>query len=485
MNDPDQIQTLDTDLLRRLVSGVRRRLWLVAGVTVTGAGVSLAIASTLPPVFESSAKVLVESQQIPNELARSTVTASAAERLTIIEQRLMTRENLLDIARRVDLFDEDSELSPTDRVEHLREKTQIESISFNANPRYRGPSLVSAFTISYRASDPQTAARVANEFVTMVIAQNITARSERASETHAFFRSEVERLAADLRVAEAEIAAFKSSNRNLLPGTQKLRLAELARLRHRMERRERLIARLESGTADDLAGTGDVEVQPAALVPLDASDGTSQLALLRSQQEVLKQKIVSLRAATDQATVVEMDLGALQRRLDYLQDEYRGAVRKQAEAATGEKLEFSRRAERFEVIEQAAVPESTIEPRRMAISMAGVAGSLGLALVWAFILELKSRAVRTARDMERLLAARPIAVIPYIPARADRVNRLSRRISGLIVIAVVAVSVAVFAPIDRLSFLPTDAARQVAQQVAERLAGLPSLSEFTPWGGHE
>ncbi|MGD1926143.1 MAG: hypothetical protein ACFB03_18460, partial [Paracoccaceae bacterium] len=126
-----------------------------------------------------------------------------------------------------------------------------------------------------------------------------------------------------------------------------------------------------------------------------------------------------------------------------------------------------------------------VEPRRMAISMAGGAGSLGLALVWAFILELKSRAVRTARDMERLLASRPIAVIPHIPARADRRNRSSRWVTGLIVIAVVAVSVAVFAPIERLGFLPTDSARQVAQQVAERLDRLPSLSEITPWGGHE
>jgi len=58
----------------------------------------------LPPVYEASAKILVESQLIPIDLAQPTVTANALERVQAIEQRLMTRDNLLDIVRKFDLF---------------------------------------------------------------------------------------------------------------------------------------------------------------------------------------------------------------------------------------------------------------------------------------------------------------------------------------------------------------------------------------------
>ena len=62
---------------------------------------AVGMAYKLPPVYLSTALILVESQQIPSELARSTVTTSAADRLELIEQRLMTRENLLEIIERL------------------------------------------------------------------------------------------------------------------------------------------------------------------------------------------------------------------------------------------------------------------------------------------------------------------------------------------------------------------------------------------------
>ncbi|MEM9060615.1 MAG: Wzz/FepE/Etk N-terminal domain-containing protein [Pseudomonadota bacterium] len=472
MIEDDPIRTIETDLPLRILPGLRQRIWLIAAITLVGALISLSVARLLPPVYESSARILVESQQIPDALARSTITASAAERLTVIEQRLMTRENLLDIARRLDLFSGQPDLTPTEKVEHLRDMTEIESISFNANPRYRGPSHVSAFTISHLADDPRAAARVANEFVTMVIAQNITARSERASETHEFFRAEVARIAADLRSAEADIAAFKSQNRGFLPGTMRLRLAELSGLRRRLDRRARLIERLEGNVSAQSDVQAELSVHDVALQPSGAQDKAAQLPALRSQQEVLRKKIRAVQVAIDQTTAVEMDLGALQRRLDHLQDEHRAAVRKQAEAATGEKLELSRRAERFEVIEQASVPEQSVEPRRTVIAAAGVAGSLGLGIFLAILLELTSRTVRTARDMERLLAARPIAMIPHIPARGDG-GRRDRWIGALLVLLGAGIiSMLAFMPLDRLGLPESDLFSDRVSQLEALLRGL-------------
>ena len=48
--------------------------------------------------------ILVETPQIPEELAASTVRTPAFEQLQIVQQRLLTRGHMLDIARRLDVL---------------------------------------------------------------------------------------------------------------------------------------------------------------------------------------------------------------------------------------------------------------------------------------------------------------------------------------------------------------------------------------------
>src|SRR5450759_4402551 len=55
--------------------------------------IGFAIAMLWPPTFLSEGKILVVSQQIPIDLVRPTVTATASERLMTLEQRVLTRDN--------------------------------------------------------------------------------------------------------------------------------------------------------------------------------------------------------------------------------------------------------------------------------------------------------------------------------------------------------------------------------------------------------
>src|SRR5260370_8073480 len=57
--------------------------------------VGLAVAVLLPATYLSEGKILVQSQQIPTELVRPTVTSAAQERIQFINPRTMTRQNLL------------------------------------------------------------------------------------------------------------------------------------------------------------------------------------------------------------------------------------------------------------------------------------------------------------------------------------------------------------------------------------------------------
>ena len=107
-----------------------RRLPYFLIFTVAGAAVGVALALTLPPTYEAQARLVVESEQIPDELAASTVRTEASEQLQIIEQRILTRDKLLEMANRLNIYadrrtEAGAPLRPDQIVEDLRERIRI------------------------------------------------------------------------------------------------------------------------------------------------------------------------------------------------------------------------------------------------------------------------------------------------------------------------------------------------------------------------
>src|SRR4051812_25492700 len=62
--------------------------------------IGTAVTFLWPATYFSEGKILVQSQQIPTELVKPTVTSAAQERIQVIEQRTMTRDNLLAIVEK-------------------------------------------------------------------------------------------------------------------------------------------------------------------------------------------------------------------------------------------------------------------------------------------------------------------------------------------------------------------------------------------------
>ena len=189
----------------------RRFLYLLLPLIVivsAGAGVAL----VWPPTYLSEGKILVQSQLIPTELVRPTVTSAAQERIQVIEQRLMTRDNLIAIVDKFQLFQAQRNLmSPTQLVDLMKAKTSItiinQTLSFSR--RTENPTIV--FTVGYEDSNPNLAAGVANELVTRILNEDIRDRTSRASDTTKFLGREVERLQAESAALESKIAQAKET----------------------------------------------------------------------------------------------------------------------------------------------------------------------------------------------------------------------------------------------------------------------------------
>lgn len=305
-------QNLD---IGKYIDGIRRRLWIVALVFIPGALLATGIAYILPPVYESTARILVESPKIPTALAQSTVTVSASESLQLIEQRILARENVLDVIDRLNLFVDRPELTPTDKVDLVRAGTQIDIIAFGGvggqRPSRNQPVSVSSFTITYRASNRDMTARVANELVTRVLELNLQSRSQQAQQTLDFFSTEVERLAGDLIALESEMASYKKENEAALPTTLQSRQAALQGLISQLfsikQQRDQLKQQLE-GTRNTLQ---TLQSLPTPTQNLTREE--QQLAALKAQlaqdESLLTDKHPTIRQLRSQIAAMEKVVG--------------------------------------------------------------------------------------------------------------------------------------------------------------------------------
>ena len=70
------------------------------------------------PIYRAEGKILVESPEIPPELVHPTITEVANERVQVIQQRIMARDNLMAVVNKFDLFTRERQwMSSTELLE--------------------------------------------------------------------------------------------------------------------------------------------------------------------------------------------------------------------------------------------------------------------------------------------------------------------------------------------------------------------------------
>lgn len=488
-----------------------RRFWIIAIVLVAGLPLVLLYAYLKLPLYMAEAKILVENQRIPDELARSTVTMDAGQRLQLIQQRLMARDNLVGLIQELGLYTDRDDLTLTQKVGLVRRATEFVPVSTPGRGGYGRNKELSAFLIRVTHESPTKAAELADRFVTVVLDQNIQSRSEEARETTAFFAQAQEQLNREIIALEEKITRFKEANKDALPESLAFRQAELSRIgdarllleqqllgleeerrtiQSRLEFLERHgapaaalsaeeleLRKLESALILQQATKAEThpEIQAlknriAALKEAiarknpGAGEGPAmgaeeaamrnrlvlidgQVTLLKGQKVKLEERRAELIATLQRTPGIEIQLNALERKLTEKQDAYSGYTRKRAEAEAGERMEVNQQAERFEVIESPIVPQYPIAPNRKKIVVMGSGLVVALALGLAFLVEQMRPRIRSAGQLERQLGLRPVVTLPHVRTRAERRQRLAWR-SGVAALVLLGIPAGLYA-VDR------------------------------------
>lgn len=280
--------------------------FIIVAALLSSAG--LVVAMILPPEYEARATLLVEGAQIPERLAASTVRTSPTEQLRVIEQRLMTRANLVDIAERLNVYAraENEPVRASQIVDDMRARTRFNARAARAG---RGGGDTTFMTISFLSENPSTAAEVTNEFVTLILQENVEMRTAVAGDTFDFFAQEVDRLGTELDAQAAKIVEFKGSAGRALPESQQFladrqqflqnRLAMIDQESEQLEdQRERIIALFDAGLGqeDERTQTPRQRALNAARDELDSallvySEANPRVRLLRARIAQLEEKV--------------------------------------------------------------------------------------------------------------------------------------------------------------------------------------------------
>lgn len=218
--------------VREYLAAAKHRRKILIPVFILGVLAMAALAMLLPPKFRSAGTILIEQQEMPQELVRSTVTSYADERVQVISKRVMTTETLLNIIRRYDLYPQERAKATREALlGRMRQDIGLKMISADViDPRSGHPtSATIAFEVSYTSKSADLAAKVANEITTLYLNENLNNRTQLARDATTFLEAEADRVSHQIADLEVKLAQFKDKNQQKLPELTSLNMSLLDR----------------------------------------------------------------------------------------------------------------------------------------------------------------------------------------------------------------------------------------------------------------
>jgi uncharacterized protein involved in exopolysaccharide biosynthesis len=360
----------------------------------------LCLAAIQKPNYLSEGKILVESQVITPDLVRPIATATASERVQLIQQRVMTRDNLLSVANKFGLFSQQSGI-----LDLMRRSIQIKPADVEGQPRQGTPT--TAFTVGFEYESPELARRVASEFVTSILNEDARSRTSRATEAVKILTGETKEIEDKLDATQTQIFEIARRPRDVVPETpaeEKSQLTALAALK-----------------AELIQKTSVYSDAHPAVTALKKRIAGMEKALTQSGQGPAK-------AQSTQAD----DIEAAKRQREALEKRLAEANGKLATARLSEKLDRDQQSERLQVIELPSLPQKPEKSGRLKLVGIAFAAAAMLGIGTVFAAELFDGSIRGRQQLSGVVASQLIVSIPHIETRADIIRTRWRVIFGVV-----------------------------------------------------
>jgi len=449
----------------------QRRKLVIAPVLVCMALAAVAV-MLMKPVYRSTAVLVVESQQLPEDVVNSAVTDIIDQRVARVRQQVLSRPDLITLIQRNGLYAEQRQSSALSSIiDRMRDATTIKPISADIGKSRNGTDTI-AFEMSFDYEDPAKAQIVVQQYVSRFLELDASGQTEQAQNTVRFLEDQEGGLRERIAEIENRISGIKSANGGLLSSgdtlavtamgglggggdmeiatlsRQNVELAEKMNLRKRQGGGDPTVAALKARLGEvsamyadshpDViaarAALAEAEKTASADTPAGPAPEEAQIALNRTRiQQIMGQRaaamgtVGAITAARSRAPMVMEQIAQLERESDGLRAQYNEVGEKLLSARTSARMEEEQKGERLSVTDPPAVPDRPESPNRPLIMLAALVVGLGLGGGLAFAIEFFKQPVRGVQSIEGLLGVPPLVVIPTIRQKPGILQKVMQR----------------------------------------------------------
>ncbi len=213
-------------------------IWSALSISLSG----VYLAYSLPAMYRSTSRFLIESQYIPDNIVQSTVTTYVDEQIQGVRQRVTSSRNVEQLIDEHGLYPELTQTAEVQAaVDEFRAHTALETEVFDViNPRSgRAAQATISFTVSFDHTDPVVARDVAAKLANLYLSENVQSRTEQIHQAAEFIRSDIERYTREVESTGAALADFKEQNLGTLPELMNYNLQTIERTERQIDAMER------------------------------------------------------------------------------------------------------------------------------------------------------------------------------------------------------------------------------------------------------
>lgn len=222
---------------------LRRRRWVLMVPAVLGAALAYLISLILPNQYTSQTLVLVTQPTVPESYVKPVVTEDLSQRLTTMQEQILSRSRLEPIIQRFGLYKNEINRVPMeDLVNRLRKTIQVTPIEPMAETRARD---LPGFYVNVTANEARLAQQICAEVTSMFMEENLRLRQEQAEDTTQFLSKQLEDAKVKLDEQDGKLAVFKRRYIGELPEDGQTNLSLLTGLNTQLDAANQALARAQ------------------------------------------------------------------------------------------------------------------------------------------------------------------------------------------------------------------------------------------------
>ena len=227
-NDYSMISRRPPDL-DDFVDMARRHWAWIAGPLFAGLVLSVVVAFLWPDTYVSDSRLRIVPAQVPERFVPSNFSTQMEQRVQVIMQGALSRENLASLIKKHNLYPDLIASKPMeDVVEQMRKRFNLRVEGARSTPWESGPSAV--FQITFGYSNRTSARAVVQDVVGQLMSENVTVTKAQSDMTASFLDSEFQMAAKNMRDLDTQMTAARIRFAGSLPDDMSVTVGALSSL---------------------------------------------------------------------------------------------------------------------------------------------------------------------------------------------------------------------------------------------------------------